>query len=480
MKKIINYITLNSPLHIDSSFSPPLGKGTVERSYFFIITIMVIVLFFTGCAVFQSKNNPVSSIVPIDTIDTAKLDSYFDTLFENNRFMGSIAISHNNELLYTKSVGFLNADRDIKANIDTKYRIGSVTKTFTAVLVLKAVEENKLNLQQTIEVFFPEITNAEKITIENLLRHRSGIPDLHSEEENWVSRYYTEQELVSLIASRGSDFEPDSKFYYSNPNHILLGFILQRLYEKTYAEILDEKIVKPLELKNTYVGNNIINILDNEADSFNWFGIPSKSEEDMSILIGTGSITSTPVDLTIFGNALFNGKLISSESLNEMREKGMSLGRGSFNDNLFHGHHGAIGGFYTSFCYFPEKNIAIVWTSNDINFSSSDIDDILRSAVFDIPYDIPDFEQLASEFEKCVGVYLNEEYGLTMNVSIENYQLFITGSGIPFQLPLQSAGKDKFDFSVAFIAVQFNISENTMILKQGREGETEIIFMRYE
>ena len=109
------------------------------------------------------------------TIDRAKLDAYFNTLFEHNRFMGSVAIARGGELIYSKSVGFADVEEGIKIDENTKFRIGSITKTFTAVLVLKAVEENRLTLCQTIDKWFPEIGNADKITIEHLLRHRSGL-----------------------------------------------------------------------------------------------------------------------------------------------------------------------------------------------------------------------------------------------------------------------------------------------------------------
>jgi len=109
------------------------------------------------------------------TIDKTKLDRYFEALETNNRFMGSVAVSQNGKLIYTKSTGFADLDTKTKPNENTRYRIGSISKTFTTVLVLKAVEENKLTLDQTIEGYFPSIKNANKISIKQLLYHRSGI-----------------------------------------------------------------------------------------------------------------------------------------------------------------------------------------------------------------------------------------------------------------------------------------------------------------
>ena len=104
-------------------------------------------------------------------IDKAKLDAYFDALASNNRFMGSVAIAQGDKLIYSKSVGFTDVDQGLIASESSKYRIGSITKTFTAVLTLKAVEEGKLNLSETIDKYFPTIGNADKITIEHMLHH---------------------------------------------------------------------------------------------------------------------------------------------------------------------------------------------------------------------------------------------------------------------------------------------------------------------
>ena len=107
--------------------------------------------------------------------DKVKLDNYFNALEINNKFMGSVAVAKNGVLIYSKAIGFSDLENAIKANVNTTYKIGSISKTFTAVLVLKAVEENKLKLHQTLDYYFPEVKNAEKITVEQLLTHRSGI-----------------------------------------------------------------------------------------------------------------------------------------------------------------------------------------------------------------------------------------------------------------------------------------------------------------
>ena len=131
----------------------------------------------------------------------AKLDKYFKALEDNNKFMGSIAVSKQGEIIYLKSTGFSDIENNVKANKYAKYRIGSISKTFTAVLVMKAVEEKKIALNQSIAKYFPSIKNAKKISVNHLLSHRSGIFNYtaNSDFSTWHTQPKTEKELIEII-----------------------------------------------------------------------------------------------------------------------------------------------------------------------------------------------------------------------------------------------------------------------------------------
>ncbi|KKX47195.1 hypothetical protein L950_0227790 [Sphingobacterium sp. IITKGP-BTPF85] len=120
----------------------------------------------------------VSTLTNAQQFDTNKLDLYFSSLEKANKFMGTVAVSKNEKIIYSRSIGYCNFENNTRSNANTKYRIGSISKTFTAVLIMKAVEEKKLDLAQHIDKFFPSLTNASAITIGHLLSHRSGIHDL--------------------------------------------------------------------------------------------------------------------------------------------------------------------------------------------------------------------------------------------------------------------------------------------------------------
>ena len=181
-----------------------------------------------------------SSISYAQKLDKEKLDLYFQNLENNNKFMGSVAISENGKIIYTNFVGYSDVETKTKPNENTKYRIGSISKSFTSVLIMKAIEENKISLTTKINHYFPEIKNAEKITISNLLNHRSGIHNFTDDESylTWLTQKKSEKDLVTIIKNGGSDFEPDSKAEYSNSNYVLLSFILEKIYGKSYSDLL--------------------------------------------------------------------------------------------------------------------------------------------------------------------------------------------------------------------------------------------------
>jgi len=335
-------------------------------------------------------------------VDKTDLDTYFDSLAINDKFMGGVVVFKNKELIYSKYVGFADIEQGIKANENTKYRIASISKTFTAVLILKAVDDNKLNMNQTIDKFFPTIINADKITISQLLYHRSGIHNFPNEIWlDWNSQFKTEQEMIETISKSGSDFEPDSKASYSNINYILLSHILEVIHEKPYSKILEEQIIKTIGLKNTYFGGKI-NTKNNECNSYKFSGIftvngytgighwKTEDETDLSLLLGCAGIVSTPIDLNLFSEALFNGKLVSTNSLIQMKTIKDSFGMGliqmPFNNKISFGHSGGIEGFQSLFAYFPDGNISFSLTANGVNCKVNDIASAVLSAVSDKPF----------------------------------------------------------------------------------------------
>lgn len=407
--------------------------------------------------------------------DKAKLDSYFDLLEENNKFIGSVAISENGEIVYTKTIGHVDIENNIKADAESKYRIGSISKTFTTVLSLQAVEKGKLNLSQTIEGYFPNIPKADKITIQHLLSHRSGIHNFTNDEDylSWNTQAQTEEEMVAMIAQKGSDFKPGSRAEYSNSNFVLLTYILEKAYQKPYSQLVSMYITEPINLKNTYLGGKI-KPGHNECKSYRFSGSwQLETETDISIPLGAGGIVSTPSDLVRFSDALFGGKLVSKESLDLMMtiEDGYGIGlfQIPFHDKLAYGHTGGIDGFSSIFAHFSDGNISYALVSNGSNFNNNDISIATLSAVYDKAYELPTFKvyDLSSEdLDKYLGVYSSKQVPLKISITKDGNTLIAQATG-QAAFPLDATEKDIFQFDPAGVVMEFAPTEKSFILKQG-------------
>ncbi len=408
------------------------------------------------------------------TFDKTKLDQYFDALETNNKFMGSVAVSKDGKVIYSKTIGYADIENKLKANENSKYRIGSISKTFTTVMVLKAVEENILDINQTIDNYFPSIKNCQSITVEHLLSHRSGIHNFTDDESylTYNTEAKTEKEMLEIIAKGGSDFEPDSKAEYSNSNFVLLSYILEKTYKKPYADILQESIIQPLELKYTSLGGTI-NSKENECKSYTYLGAwKIQPETDMSIPLGAGSIISTPSDLTQFSDALFGGQILKASSLELMKTLndgyGMGLFQVPFNDKKGYGHTGGIDGFSSVFYHFSDGNISYALTSNGANFKNNDISIAVLSAVYNQAYSIPEFTNFqvtSQDLDKYLGVYVSSELPIKITITKDKTTLIAQATG-QSAFSLEATAKDKFKFEQAGVIIEFNPEENTMLLKQ--------------
>jgi len=410
-------------------------------------------------------------------LDKAKLDKFFDALAEKNKAMGSLTVSKNGNVLYSRAVGYSQiSDKEKKSStVSTKYRVGSITKMFTATMILQLVEENKIRLTDTLDKFYPQMPNAGKITVGNLLNHRSGLHSFTADADfpTWLGKPKTQSEMLAVIAKGKPLFEPNAKAAYSNSNYVLLGYIIEKVSGKSYQTVLKEKITGKIGLSNTYLGGKR-NAGDNESYSYSYAGDwKSATETDMSIPGGAGALVSTPTDLTKFITALFGSKLVSENSLNQMKTMTDGYGMGMFQYPLdgkkLYGHTGGIDGFNSMLVYLPEENLAVAYTSNGTVYSVNDILLGVFAVYFNQPLTIPTFETVvvkAEDLEKYTGVYSSSEFPLKITVTKDKTTLFAQATG-QAAFALDATDKDKFKFETAGIVIEFVTEKNQMLLKQG-------------
>ncbi len=345
---------------------------------------MMIVL--SGCLVNAQNNHKFE-----------KLDSLFNLIELNQLGMGSISIFSNGEEIYQRSMGSLDMEKNLNANAATKYRIGSITKTFTAVVTMQLIEEGKLETKTYLNEYFPQIPNSDKITIEHLLRHQSGLFNVTGDEEysTWMLVPQTREAMLGRFIKNGIVFEPSERYEYSNTNYILLSYIAEEIEDMAYAEIVKERIVDKLNLKNTFYGGKI-DSEDNQARSYvksenDWALAP---EEDMNAPKGAGALVSTPGDLNTFYYNLFEGNLVSQTSLKAMKTAqdgiGMGLMKHPFNEIEVYGHGGGIDGFSSIAVHLPEEQITAAYISNGSAYPVNTLFQTAVKIILGLDYELPD------------------------------------------------------------------------------------------
>lgn len=359
------------------------------------------------------------------SVNVPKLDSFLNSLASREVAMGSLTVSKNGIIKYQKAFGYsyIDNNKKIPADIYTKYRIGSATKMFTAVMIFQLIEEGKLSLDKKLNTYFPNLPNANKITISKMLYHKSGLHD-YTHDTNfpvWMDKRKTHDELLKIIKDKGSDFEPGSAADYSNSNYLLLGYIIEKICKVPYDDALNKRIISKLNLKNTYYGNPI-SLKNNEATSYkyaenNW---NKQKETNLSIHGGAGSIVSTPTDMTKFIDALFSNKLINKLSLSKMEtmvdDYGMGLFPNKYGSKSSIGHNGRIEEFYSALWHFPNEKLSFAYCTNGIDYPRTDIIEGVLKICFNEQFTLPFTEGsiLKSEdLNKYIGKYSSDQIVVT-------------------------------------------------------------------
>src|SRR4030095_5923072 len=339
----------------------------------------------------------------------------FDRLAEKNKAMGSLTIAKDGHVLYTRAIGYSQINPKKPLTVASRFRIASITKTFTAVMILQLVEEGKLKLTDTLDKFFPQVPNAKKITILQILSHRSGIPNVSRDQATWKpGEPVTKDEMLALIVKGAPEFEPDTKSSYSNSGYFLLSLLLEKVTGKSYDQALEQRINSRIGLKDTYLATGRIDVTKGEALPYENTGSDWKLWKDgfeTHPSIGF-QLISTAGDMAKFIQALFDLKLISQQSLDQMKTirdgEGLGLVTFTYAGKTFYGNTGGGDNYGSWLMYQPEDKLVISYTTNA---KGPPVKDII-SGVVDIYYgkafEIPAFATVAvgpEVLDKYVGVY---------------------------------------------------------------------------
>ena len=305
--------------------------------------------------------------------DVSRMDQVVQSYVTAKQFMGSVLVARGDDVVFSKSYGSADLEWNIANTPATKFRIGSMTKQFTAASILLLEERGKLKVDDPVKKYMPDAPAAwDKITIFNVLTHTAGLPNFTSFPEYAKMQAFpnTPEQIVATFRDKPLDFEPGTKFSYSNSGYVLLGYLIEKITGASYDKFLRENIFTPLGMKDSGYDSNSA-IIERRASGYapSPAGPVNAEYVHMSVPHGAGALYSTTQDLLKWQLALYGGKVLKPESLAKMTTP--------FKDDYAFGlivrtidgrkqmwHNGGIQGFNSSMAWYPESKTTVVVLAN--------------------------------------------------------------------------------------------------------------------
>jgi CubicO group peptidase (beta-lactamase class C family) len=352
---------------------------------------------------------------------STRVEEYMAARVQRDKFSGTVLIARAGQVIFCKGYGMANLELDVPCSPQTKFRLGSITKQFTAMAILILQERGKLNVSDKIKKYLPDAPKAwDEITIHHLLTHTSGIPNVTSFPDflKTLPIRVTLKELIAKFKDKPLDFKPGEKFKYSNSGYILLGQIIETVSGKPYASFLKEAIFVPLQMHDSGY-DNAAQLLKHRASGYTrLLGLAHANALyiDMSLPHAAGALYSTVEDLLKWDRALDSEKLVSSKSLEAMhRPFKDGYGYGWAIDRKFgqprYEHGGGIPGFVTIIERFPVEKLLVVALSNLETSHIERIGDDLAAIALGQPYVVPREPKVVKLDPKLYDAYVGRYEG---------------------------------------------------------------------
>jgi CubicO group peptidase (beta-lactamase class C family) len=374
--------------------------------------------------------------VPCLAQDTARMDQVIQPYVANHQFMGSVLVARDGQVIYNKGYGSADLEWDVPNSPDTKFRLGSVTKQFTAASILLLEERGKLSVNDPVKKYLPGAPAAwDKITIYNLLTHTSGIPNFtgFADYQKLEPFATTSEQLVARFRDKPLDFEPGEKWQYSNSGYVLLGHLIEKITGDSYEKFVRENIFTPLGMKDSGYDSNSA-VIPHRASGYvaGKNGFENAGFIHMSIPHGAGALYSTTEDLLKWEQGLFGGKLLKAASLDKMTTPfksnyafGLQVETAGGHKVIEHG--GGIEGFNTELAYYPDDKLTVVVLGNVNGGAPGDIARKLAAIAHGETVKLQSERKEITLDPKVLARYVGAYQmapGVNMLVTLENNQLF--------------------------------------------------------
>jgi CubicO group peptidase (beta-lactamase class C family) len=398
--------------------------------------------------------------------DPSRMEQIVQSYATTKQFMGSVLVVQNDKVLLDKGYGYANLEWQIPGSPDAKFRLGSLTKQFTAACILLLEERGKLKTDDPVKKYMTDAPATwDKITIYNLLTHTSGIPNFTSfpDYRSTEAAPTTAEKLVARFRDKNLDFQPGEKWNYSNSGYVLLGYLIEKISGQSYQDFVQENIFKPLGMNDSgYDSNSAIILHRAYGYAPGPRGPMNAGYIDMSISFSAGGLYSTTHDLLRWEQGLFGGKVLSAASLKKMttpfkNDYACGLEVRTVNGHTKIDHGGGIEGFNTELSYYPDDKLVIVVLGNLNGAAPAEISTQLGALVHGekvvLPSERREITVLPGLLEKYVGTY---ELAPTFSIviTLESGQLMEQATGQQ-NFPLFAESDTKFFLKVVDAQVEF-------------------------
>jgi CubicO group peptidase (beta-lactamase class C family) len=398
--------------------------------------------------------------------DIARMEQVIQYYVSDKQFMGSVLVAQDGKALLDKGYGYANLEWQVPNSSASKYRLGSVTKQFTAACILLLEEHGRLKVDDPVKKYMPDAPAAwDKVTIFHLLTHTSGIPSFTGFPDYASTEAFatTPDKLVARFRDKPLDFQPGEKWNYSNSGYVLLGYLIEKISGESYSQFVQENIFNPLAMKDSGYDSNSAIILHRAAGyTPGPGGIKNTGYIDMSIPLSAGGLYSTTEDLLKWEQGLMGGKLLSPASLQKMttpfqHDYAMGLGVRTVKGHKVISHGGGIEGFNTFLQYFPDDKLTVVVLANLNGSAAEDIAGMLADLAHGEKVVLPSERKAITVspavLSKYVGTY-ELMPGFEIVMTVEGDQLMTQATGQP-KFPLFAESEKKFFLKVVDAQVEF-------------------------
>jgi CubicO group peptidase (beta-lactamase class C family) len=405
----------------------------------------------------------------------ARISGYMDALVKTGKFNGSLLIARDGAVVVSKGYGMSNFELDVPNTPQTKFRIGSITKPFTAIAIMLLQQRGKLSVQDSICKYLPDCPpDWQQITLHHLLSHSSGLAK-HDQAADYLKTAMMPMSVMQLIQrfkNKPADFKPGEKFDYNNNGYILLGYVIERSSGQSYEAFLKDNIFAPLGMVNSGYDQHEP-VIKNRASGYQRAddngSLMNAVYIDQSQSFSAGALYSTTEDLLRLDQALYNDKLLSRKTQEVMFTPAIgeygpapNYGYGWYINRQFNrraiSHPGGVPGFTGMITRFPDDKVVIILLGNLENSQVIRASRDLAAIVFGEKYEIP-AERISVKIEpKVLNAYVGEyedRPGRITSIAIQNGSLVLKLSGQPVGLPLLAQSETQFFHPVQDVQIAF-------------------------